>query len=283
MQKNIRKSMMAKARYGVIGWPVAHSLSPRLHSHWIEKYAKDARYELLPVELENLPGAIKNLVVQGFMGANVTIPHKQAVMPLLDHVDALAKEIGAVNTILYRGGQLIGTNTDAFGFMENIRRHAPLFDKHKAVVLGGGGAARAVCHALIKEGFAHIVLVNRSMEKADNLARYYGARVMVAPWEMRHRVLADASLLVNSTSLGMQGKEPLDIDLSQLPTGALVSDLVYTPRETPLLAMARARGNMAIDGLGMLIFQAAAAFELWFGIRPEPDEALLALLEEMPA
>lgn len=252
----------------IIGWPVSHSLSPRLHNYWLSEYGLPGEYERMPVEPAHLAQAIKELPGTGMRGVNLTIPHKEAVIPLLDEVDAVAKSIGAVNTIIIDRGRMRGTNTDAYGFLANIRPHLPASRK-KAVVLGAGGAAKAVCHALLEAGFTEIQVTNRTFARAQELAAAFGKKLSAKEWDTRANLLEGADLLVNTTSLGMAGKEPLELALDALPRHALVTDIVYVPLVTPLLTQAEKRGNPIVDGLGMLLHQAVPAFEAWFGIRPE--------------
>jgi shikimate dehydrogenase len=258
-----------KARIaGVIGWPVSHSLSPRLHNYWLNTYGIDGAYIPLPVLPEELQEVFPALVKMGFRGVNLTLPHKELVLPLLDSISEEARMIGAVNTVtVTREGKLAGSNTDAFGFMENIRLSLPQ-TRHKAVVLGAGGAAKAVYFALGKLQFRQIVVLNRTADKAAQMAAQF-PHVSALPWDNRAQALEGADLLVNATSLGMAGKEPLPIDLASLPPQALVTDIVYTPLLTPLLVEAAKRGNPIVDGLGMLLHQAAPGFEAWFGRRPD--------------
>ncbi len=254
---------------GVMGWPVSHSLSPRLHNYWINHYNLDAAYIPLAVKPEDLAEVVRSLPKQGFRGFNITIPHKEAIIPFLDYMDDDAKAIGAVNTVLIASdGTLQGMNTDAYGFMRNIRPHIAK-NKNKAVLLGAGGAAKAICHGLIKEGFASIVVVNRSVEKALALAEQFPGKITVKEWDERHDALELCDLLVNSTSLGMENGEPLDISIEKLPTSAVVSDIVYTPLQTKLLRAAKDHGCLVVDGLGMLIHQAIPGFKSWFGVNPE--------------
>lgn len=254
----------------VIGYPVSHSLSPRLHGLWLRKYRIEGEYTAIEVTPNNLPEFLRDLSAQGFCGINVTVPHKEAVVKFLDEIDNTAQAIGAVNTITVCDGKLEGTNTDAYGFIENLRQNGFPAAKNKAVVLGAGGAARAVVKALTDEKFVKIILVNRTAAKAEAIAKN-NPGVEVAGWENREKTLSGADLLINTTTLGMQGKEPLTLDLSILPRQAVVNDLVYTPLITPLLTDAKACGNKTVDGLGMLIYQAVPAFEKWFGVRPTMD------------
>lgn len=273
--------LSGKARLaGVIGWPVSHSLSPRLHGYWLRQYRIDGAYLPLPVRPEALSPVIASLAELGFRGVNVTIPHKQAVLRLCTNVDSTAERIGAVNTVAFRDGGLHGSNSDAFGFLENLQRGAPDWQPAAgpAVVLGAGGAARAVIVALLDAGVPGIRLVNRTLARAEALAEAFGERVAACPWEDAESELAEARLLVNSTSLGMTGQPDLALDLTALPRIAVVTDLVYAPLETPLLAAAKARGNTAVDGLGMLLHQARPGFEAWFGQRPEVTEDLRRFL-----
>lgn len=259
---------MATIKACVIGWPVAHSLSPKLHGFWLARYGIEGTYGAWPVQPDVLAEAMRRLHTEGYAGCNLTLPHKELVLPMLASMDKAAEAIGAANTIVVRqGGALHGMNTDAYGFMENIR--PALSQTGKAVVLGAGGAARAAIWALAQAGFGEIVIVNRTQEKAQAMAKYFGAECRAEAWDARHTALAGADLLANATNLGLAGGEPLDIDLAALPPGALVTDMVYAPLETKLLADAKARGLRTVDGLGMLIHQAVPAFEAWFGVRPQ--------------
>lgn len=260
-----------------MGWPVAHSRSPRLHGYWLKLYGIDGTYSLLPVPPENLAEAFSRLLADGFAGANLTVPHKETALKLVDEVSQQAARIGAVNTIFIEHGRLKGTNTDAYGFITALRAGAPGYDPEQgpAVVIGAGGAARAVCYALQEAGCPEIRIVNRTRGRAENLARDFGAPVTVWAWEDRARSL-EAALLVNCTTMGMTGQPVLDLDLARLPPDAVVNDIVYTPLETPLLAGARARGHRVVDGLGMLLYQAQLGFAGWFGVTPEVTPELRA-------
>ena len=265
--------LSGKARLaGVLGWPVGHSRSPRLHGWWLDRYGVDGAYVPLAVRPDDLAAVVAALPRMGFVGANLTVPHKEAALALVDEVDSLAARIGAINTLVIRpDGGVEGRNTDAFGFLENLRRGAPGWrpDCGPAVVLGAGGAARAVVAALAAAGVPEIRLANRSAPRAEALAADFGSAVRPVSWDERSAALDGAHLLVNTTTLGMAGQPPLDLDLAPLPAAALVNDIVYVPLETPLLAAARARGHRVVDGLGMLLWQAAPGFEAWFGIRPD--------------
>lgn len=268
-------------RAGVIGWPVGHSLSPRLHAYWLDQYGIDGVYEAIAVEPENLAAFLNGLKNGVLVGVNVTIPHKQAVLAGLDTVTEQAGRIGAVNTIIIDGnGKLQGSNTDGFGFLENLTAAYPGFAAAAgpAVVLGAGGAARAVVAALADAGAPEVRLLNRTREKADNVAADLGGAaagaVRTLDWGDRDAALDAAALLVNTTSLGMVGQAALELSLDALPASALVNDIVYAPLETELLKAAAARGNPTVDGLGMLLHQARPAFEAFFGVSPEVTDEL---------
>jgi shikimate dehydrogenase len=270
-------------RAGVMGWPVSHSLSPRLHGHWLARYEIDGSYEAIAVEPEALADALARLAEQGFRGVNLTVPHKEAALALVDTIDDTARRIGAINTIVVGdGGALTGSNTDAFGFIENLRDHVPEqvaagWSGRPVTVLGAGGAARAVCTALLDCGVRDIRLVNRTAERAAALAESLPGLKQCATifaWADRTDALADTGLLVNTTLLGMTGQAPLELDLASLPGAATVNDIVYAPLETDLLAQARQRGNRAVDGLGMLLHQARPGFRAWFGVDPVVDDGL---------
>ncbi len=255
---------------GIMGWPIGHSRSPALHNFWIESNGLDAVYVPLAVRPEQLDTALRALPVLGFRGCNLTIPHKQIALSVVDRVEPLARRIGAVNTVIVApDGTLEGRNTDVYGFGESLRESAPDWDAGTgpAVVLGAGGAARAVVAALIEAGVAEVRLTNRSLANAERLAAELampGATIAAYAWPRRNAILEGASVLVNTTSLGMTGQPELAIDLAALPRNALVADVVYVPLETGLLAAARRRGNRAVDGLGMLLHQGRPGFEAWF-------------------
>jgi shikimate dehydrogenase len=262
---------------GVMGWPVAHSRSPLIHNHWIAQHGLQGAYVLLPVEPGRLQTAIRALPALGFAGCNLTIPHKVEVMQWLDVVDPTAHRIGAVNTVVVQtDGALLGRNTDAFGFIEALHQEHPSWRAASgpACVMGAGGAARAVLSALLDDGVPEIRLCNRSAGKAQDMAQEFGPRVRAVAWDERHESLRGANLLVNTTNQGMHGQEALDLKLDALPPLAVVSDIIYVPLETPLLAAAKARGNPGSHGLGMLLHQARPAFEAWFGVRPEVSSDL---------
>lgn len=264
---------------GVMGWPVGHSRSPILHGFWLKEHKIDGAYIPLPVKPEDFPAAIRGLAALGFAGANVTVPHKESACALVDQRDEAASKIGAVNTIVVLpDGRLEGRNTDAYGFIANLQHNAPTWQAkaEPAVVLGAGGAARAVVHALLKAGAPEVRIINRSLDKAEVLARDIGGRAL--GWDALAHALPDAGLVVNTTSLGMNGYPPLELDVDLLPATALVSDIVYAPLVTPLLANAKARGLATVDGIGMLLWQAQPAFEAFFGVRPAVSPALQAVV-----
>ncbi len=257
---------------GVIGWPVAHSLSPRLHGFWLARYGIDGAYLPLAVRPDDIEDALRALPKLGFRGANVTVPHKPAAFAAMDRLSPTAARLGAVNTVVVDAdGTLSGDNTDGFGFTENLLAGAPDLKIQGAVttVFGAGGAARAVVAALVDAGAAEVRLVNRTRARAEALAHDLGGPVEPLPWDHTRTALEGTALVVNTTSLGMAGATPFDLDLQALPASATVTDIVYNPLETPLLAAARARGNRIVDGLGMLLHQARPGFEAWFGVAPE--------------
>jgi shikimate dehydrogenase len=269
-------------RAGVMGWPVEHSRSPALHGFWLKHYGIAGEYVTLPVPPDGLRTALRALPQEGFAGCNLTLPHKEAALAIIDHVDLSARRIGAVNTIVVRSDQsLEGRNTDAFGFIENLRAGAPDWraDRGAAVVLGAGGAARAVVAALLDAGSPDLRLLNRHRARAESLGAALGGKIRVLDWEKRERALGGATLLVNTTSLGMHGAPPLELALDALDPAAVVNDIVYVPLETPLLAAARRRGNPVVNGLGMLLHQARPAFAAWFGKMPEVTPALRRAVE----
>lgn len=267
---------------GVMGWPVMHSRSPMLHTYLMKQHGLIGTYVPLAIKPENLAPALRGLAPLGFSGCNITIPHKEQALRIVDRVDEVARRIGAVSCITVRpDGTLAATNNDAFGFVQNILQHQPSWraDAGPAVVIGAGGGARAVVYSLADRGAREIRVVNRTRARADALAREFGAPVQAVDWDDRHRALGEAAMLVNTTSQGMVGQPSLDLTLDALPTRALVCDIVYVPVETPLLAAARRRGNPTVDGLGMLLHQVRPAWQAWFGIDPEITPELRAHIE----
>ncbi len=260
----------------VIGWPVEHSRSPAIHRYWLKLYGIDGAYEKEAVPPGEAKSFMRSLNERGYVGANVTLPHKLVALEAADTADEAARRMGAANTLwLDDSGRLHASNTDAYGFITNLNEQAPEWNagRRAVLVLGAGGAARAVLYGLIEAGASRILLANRSRARADALADAFAPSVEVVDWDGRDGALGGCGLLVNTTSLGMSGQAPLEIDLGKLPHDAVVVDIVYSPLETALLAVARARGNLAVDGLGMLLHQAVPGFECWFGLRPEvtPD------------
>jgi len=261
----------------VIGWPVEHSRSPLIHRYWLKQYGIDGAYEKEAVSPKELAQFLGSLKERGYVGCNVTLPHKEAALQAASVADEAARVIGAANTLwLDDSSRLNAGNTDAYGFITNLNAAAPGWNEEvrPVMVLGAGGAARAIVHGLLAEGAGRIVLANRTRGRADALAAAFGPSVTAVDWQERGGALAGCGLLVNATSLGMTGKDALDLDLAELPPDAVVADIVYSPLETELLAAARARGNRAVDGLGMLLYQAVPGFARWFGVRPEVSPGL---------
>jgi shikimate dehydrogenase len=266
---------------GVMGFPVMHSRSPKLHNYWLARYGLAGIYLPLAITRERLGAALRAQPALGFSGCNLTIPHKQAALDLVDEVDPLARRIGAVNcVVVLPDGSLAGYNHDAFGYIESVREARPGWraDAGPIVVIGAGGGARAVLVGLIEQGAREIRLVNRTPARAQALELELGRPITAIEWQNRERALDGAAMLVNTTSQGMVGEPALDLSLDMLPASALVFDIVYIPRETPLLAAARMRGNPTVNGLGMLLHQARPAFHAWFGIMPEVTPELRAMI-----
>ena len=267
---------------GVMGWPVMHSRSPMLHNYWFKQHALAGTYVPLAIPPAQLAAALLALHPLGFAGCNLTIPHKQAAMTIVDEVDAPAKSIGAISCVVVKpDGSLAGTNNDCYGFIHNVKQEQPGWRANAGpvVVIGAGGGARAVCYALAQEGAREIRLVNRSLARAQETAHEFGGPLTALPWEQRHESLDGAAMVVNTTSCGMVGQPALDIRLDKLPKRALAADIIYIPLETPFLAAARARGNSTVNGLGMLLHQGRPAWQAWFGIEPQVTPELRALLE----
>jgi shikimate dehydrogenase len=268
---------------GVMGWPVGHSLSPKLHGHWIAEHGLDAHYVPLAVEPQNLAQALLALPALGFRGVNLTIPHKEMALQTVREIDPAAALIGAINTVVIDEGKLTGRNTDAIGYAESLREAGVSQIDGHAIVLGAGGAARAVVFALHSMGVHRIVIANRTRDRAEALkrdaAKLNGLEIDAVEWDEAMKHGQGAGLLVNTTALGMLGKDTLEIDLAKLSQNAIVSDIVYRPLRTPLLAQAAARGHRTVEGLGMLLHQAVPAFEAWFGIRPSVTPKLRQKLE----
>lgn len=261
------------ALLGLLGWPVKHSLSPRLHNYWLAQSGIDAVYLPLPVAPEALATVLPALPQMGFVGVNATIPHKEALCSLVGEVDSVAARIGAINTVAFTTAGSRGSNTDAYGFAESVRQAGYDMTRGAALVLGAGGAARAVLAALQDAVCPDIWLTNRTPERATALAQQFPG-VKTAPWENWPKALAQTSLLVNTTSRGLNGQDDFAVDLTAMPGHAAVCDLVYRPLQTGLLRAAEAAGLVPIDGLGMLLYQAQASFEIWLGVKPPVDAAL---------
>jgi shikimate dehydrogenase len=263
----------------VIGWPVEHSRSPLIHNYWLKRYGIDGEYRRELVPREEFASFVRSLPVRGYVGANVTVPHKEAAFALSE-VDESARTVGAVNTLWFEGGVLRSTNTDIEGFLANLDVCVPHWERNKshAVVLGAGGAARGVIRGLLARGLAQIAVANRTLARAEAMRQTFGERVRPIRWEDISAALPAAALLVNTTTLGMKGQPALAIDVRRLHDRAIVADLVYVPVLTPLLAAAKERGLRTADGLGMLLHQAVRGFALWFGKTPEVTAELRALI-----
>lgn len=267
----------------VMGWPVMHSRSPLMHRYFMEQQKLAGAYIPLAIKPGTLAPALRALHPLGFSGCNLTIPHKEDALAIVDEIDPVAKKIGAISCVVVReDGSLFGTNNDWRGFINNLKQEQPDWraDAGPAVVVGSGGGGRAVVYGLLDQGAREIRLVNRTRERAEAIARQFGGPITVYPWDKRHDALAGAALAVNVTNQGMVGQPALDLRLDKLPTSALVADIIYTPLETPFLAEARARGNRTVNGLGMLIHQAAPAWKLWFDIVPTVTEELRQRMEQ---
>ena len=267
---------------GVMGWPVAHTRSPAIHNHWIAQYGLKGAYVQLPVQPQNLEAAIRGLPALGFAGCNITVPHKVNAMQLMDTLHPAARRVAAINTVVVQAdGSLLGMNNDGYGYIQSLRDAQPDWrgDAGPALVMGAGGAARAIVVALLDEGVPEVRLCNRTQEKAQALKDAFGDRVTVVPWADRNSAMAGVRLLVNTTTQGMHGQPALDVALDDLPAEALVSDAIYIPLETPLLAAARQRGHQTVNGLGMLLNQARPAFQAWFGVQPELTPGLIAAVQ----
>ncbi len=264
-------------RAGVIGNPISHSLSPKLHGHWLQRYGINGSYDALHVTEDALERTLRSLPDQGYVGVNVTIPHKVAVLQIADQLTDRATLIGAANTLTFKeDGRIFADNTDGYGFLENLRQGAPGWDAKSgpAVVFGAGGAARAVIVSLIEAGAPEIILTNRTRPKAEALRADFGARIRIVDWVQAGTVLPDAATVVNTTSLGMTGGQEFRVPLDGLRSGTVVTDIVYTPLRTKFLDAAAEKGCVTVDGLGMLLHQGVPGFERWFGKRPEVDEDL---------
>jgi len=268
---------------GVMGWPVMHSRSPMMHNYWMEQQGLAGTYVPLAIEPGKIGPALRAMHPLGFAGCNLTIPHKQDAMEIVDEVDEVAKKIGAISCVVVRDdGSLFGTNNDWLGFLGNLREFRPGWraDAGPVTVIGAGGGSRAVCYALLDQGVTEIRLVNRTRERAEKLAEEFGGPIEVHSWEERHDALDGVAMAVNVTSQGMQGETALDIQLDALPVDAIAADIIYIPLETPFLAAARARGNPTLNGVGMLLHQGPPAWKRWFGVEPQVTPDLRAEMEK---
>ncbi len=264
----------------VIGWPIEQSRSPLIHGHWLKQYGISGRYDRVAVAPGEAPAFIRSLESRGLEGCNVTAPHKQAVFEAANWRDPSAEAVGAANTVWRDGAKVCVANTDTYGFMTHLAQSAPGWDGRDApvAIFGAGGAARAIVYGFLDAGVEKVRLINRTASRADSLVTHFGPRVESWAWSDRERAVSDASVIVNTTTLGMIGNAPLDLDLSTLDAQAIVADIVYVPLETPLLAAARGRGHRTVDGLGMLLHQAVPGFARWFGVQPEVTAALRDIL-----
>jgi shikimate dehydrogenase len=254
----------------VIGYPIAHSRSPMIHNHWLRTYGINGHYEKREIDPENLKGFLSNLKAEGYVGCNVTIPHKEAAIPLVTETDAIVQKTGSLNTIYYENNILKATSTDGEGFYQNLIETVPnlILDGKTAVILGAGGSARAIIERLLRTSLGQIIIVNRTQTRAQELSTLFGPRVICGPTVPTGQILQSASLLVNTTSQGMKGQDDPVIDLRALPKSAVVADLIYVPLKTKLLIQAETLGLQTVGGLGMLLHQAVVGFEKWFGVRP---------------
>ena len=268
---------------GVMGWPVTHSRSPMLHNYWFRQHGLAGTYVPLAIRPEHLAAALRGLHPLGFAGVNVTIPHKQEAMKVVNEVDALARSIGAISCVIVKpDGSLAGTNNDCYGFIQNLRQEQSGWrpDAGAVAVIGAGGGSRAVCYGLAREGAKEIRLLNRTFARAKRIADEFGEPIKALPWEQRHEVLEGAAMVVNTTSQGMTGQSALDIKLDKLTARALAVDIIYIPLQTPFLRAARQRGNLTVNGLGMLLHQGRPAWRAWFGIEPAVTPELRAVMEK---
>ena len=264
----------------IIGWPVAHSRSPLIHGYWLKKYGIDGSYVKRPVRPEDVVSFLRDMRKEGFAGCNVTIPHKEAAFAAAGEKSEAARAMGVANTLWFEGSRLCADNTDGAGFVRHLQASTPGFDARGSAVavLGAGGGARGVIHAMLEEGAPEVRVFNRTRDRADVVARHFGSRVKPYDWRDRVDRTRDVGLLINATSLGMHGADALEMPLVQLPDTCIVADLVYVPLLTPLLAAAQARGLVSVDGLGMLLHQATPGFERWFGVKPEVTDELRAII-----
>lgn len=267
-------------RAAVIGWPISHSRSPMIHGYWLKRYGIEGDYSKIAVKPEDAEAFLRSLAERGLAGCNVTVPLKEIAFATADEVEPSARAVGAANTVWLDGGRLVAANTDTYGFITHLSREVPDWKERDrpVLVLGAGGAARAIVFGFLEAGVGRVMVANRTLERAAALASHFGPRVMAVDWAARSVAADDAGVVVNTTTIGMKGEGSLDMDLTRLDSRAVVADIVYVPLETGLLAAARARGLRTLDGLGMLLHQAVPGFEKWFGVRPEVTPELRALL-----
>ncbi|MEP1331067.1 MAG: shikimate dehydrogenase [Lentilitoribacter sp.] len=269
---------------GVIGWPIHHSRSPIIHNYWLNQQSINGNYQTIAVSPDAADAFFKGFKTSGLAGFNITIPHKETVIPYLDHIDEAATAIGAVNTVWLEDGKMCGSNSDWIGFSDNLDHLAPGWDQHNdhALILGAGGAARGVIFALLKRGFENITVANRTVTRAEELADHFGDNVHAIGLSQAEQAIESSTLLINTTSLGMDNNPPLPLTLDGIQPDCLVTDIVYTPLETPLLKLAKSKGNKTVDGLGMLLHQAKMGSKLWFGGDPVvTDELRDLVLQDM--
>jgi shikimate dehydrogenase len=266
----------------VIGWPIAHSRSPMIHNYWLRQYGIEGAYTKEPVKPEDVERFLRSLETNGLRGCNVTVPHKETAFAVAEIRDPSALAVNAANTVWLEQGRIACANTDTYGFMANLEASAPNWRQRTGpiIVLGAGGSARAVVYGFLESGMGDIRVFNRSPERAGQLARHFGAHVSAHPWDARNEHLSEAAVIVNTTTLGMNGTEGPDIDFSRAPKGAVAADLVYVPLETGFLRFARANGLTGVDGLGMLLHQAVPGFEKWFGVRPTVSPELYKIVAD---
>lgn len=264
----------------VIGWPIEHSRSPMIHGYWLKRYGIDGSYTRIAVRPEEVTGFVRSLGERGLAGCNVTLPHKEAVFLAADVREASAEAVGAANTLWLENGRLHAANTDTYGFMRHLDVSAPAWrlKDRPVLLLGAGGAARGIVYGMLEAGVGEVRVANRTLARAEEIARHFGARVKPLAWHDAESAAADCGLVVNTTSLGMAKTGPLDFNVACLPDDATVADIVYVPLETELLRQARVRGLVAVDGLGMLLHQAVPGFAKWFGVTPEVTDELRDIL-----
>lgn len=264
----------------VIGWPISHSRSPLIHGHWLERYRIDGSYTKEAVKPEDARDFLRHLSAHGFVGCNVTVPHKETAFAVADVVEDSARAVGAANTIWLDGGRIHAANTDTYGFMTHLDVSAPGWKTPETpvLVLGAGGAARAIVHGFLEAGISQVRVANRTLDRAEALAAHFGNRVRPAAWDARSEAARGCGVIVNTTTIGMKGEGSLDLDFNSVGADSVAADIVYVPLETQFLKDARAAGLRTVDGLGMLLHQAVPGFEKWFGVRPEVTDELRRII-----